>query len=310
MSYLKNFMTKNSKKIVTHNGSFHADDIFSCATITLMLEKKGETFEIFRTRDKDIIEAGDYVFDVGGYHDADKNRFDHHQKGGAGKRENNSIEYAAFGLVWKKFGIEICETQDIVDFLDQRLVSPVDAGDNGFDLVENKYEVSPYYIQHFFNAMRPTWLEKAENKDITDDEMFLKCVEIAKVILGREIIQAKDALLAEKKVIALYNSAPDKRIIVLDKDYSYENILNSFPEPLYVIYERVSDKLWGARAVRKDTKTFKNRKDFPASWAGLKDEELEKVTGVEGATFCHKGLFLVVAKTKEAAIKLAQIAVE
>ncbi|MFA5931923.1 MAG: MYG1 family protein [Candidatus Paceibacterota bacterium] len=300
-------MTNNkNKKIVTHNGSFHADDIFSCATISLMLEKEGKTFEIFRTRDEGIIENGDYVFDVGGIHDTEKNRFDHHQKGGAGKRPNNDIEYAAFGLVWKKFGIEICGTQRVVDYIDQRLVSPVDAGDNGFDLVENKYDVSPYYIQHFFNAMRPTWLEKSESSEITDDKMFLKCVEIAKVILSREIIQAKDALLAEEKVLALYNSAEDKRIIVLDKDYSYEHILNNFPEPLYVIYERVSDNLWGVRAVRKDTKTFKNRKDFPASWAGLRDEELEQESGVKGAVFCHKGLFLVVAKTKEAAIALAQ----
>jgi uncharacterized UPF0160 family protein len=303
-------MITNNRKIVTHNGSFHADDIFSCATLSLMLEKEGKTFEIFRTRDKGIIEAGDYVFDVGGFYDADNNRFDHHQKGGAGKRINNGIEYAAFGLVWKKFGIEICGTQAIVDYIDQRLVSPVDAGDNGFDLVENKYDVSPYYIQHFFNAMRPTWLEKSEGIKITDDAMFLKCVEIAKIILSREITQAKDALLAEEKVIELYNNATDKRIVILDKDYSYEHILNNFPEPLYVIYKRVSDDLWGVRAVRKDTKTFKNRKDFPTSWAGLKDEELEQESGVKGAVFCHKGLFLVVAKTKEAAIKLAQIAVE
>ena len=48
---------------------------------------------------------------------------------------------------------------------------------------------------------------------------------------------------------------------------------------------------------------------FSAPWAGLRSEELQKITGVEDAIFAI-GDFLVVAKTKEGAIKLAQIAVE
>jgi uncharacterized UPF0160 family protein len=64
------------------------------------------------------------------------------------------------------------------------------------------------------------------------------------------------------------------------------------------------------RAVRDDPKTFINRKNFPKLWAGLRDEELQNVTGVKDAVFCHRGLFLAVANSKEGAIKLAQIAVE
>jgi uncharacterized UPF0160 family protein len=40
----------------------------------------------------------------------------------------------------------------------------------------------------------------------------------------------------------------------------------------------------------------------------LKDEELQKISGVSDATFCHRGLFLAGAKSKEGAIKLAEIA--
>ena len=95
---------KKSKKIlVTHNGSFQSDDIFAAAAISILLEKAGEPYEIIRTRDPEIIKTGDYVFDVGGIHDEATNRFDHHQIGGAGKRENG-LEYSSFGLVWKKFG--------------------------------------------------------------------------------------------------------------------------------------------------------------------------------------------------------------
>lgn len=296
---------ENKKKLITHNGSFHADDIFACATLSFFLEKGNQEFEIIRTRDEKLIKSGDYVFDVGGIYDSESNRFDHHQIGGAGKRPSG-IEYAACGLVWKKFGAELSGSKEAANLIDERLFAPVDAGDNGLDLVENKYQTTPYFIQHAFYAMRPTWREE----NLTDDEMFLKCVIFAKEILAREIIQAQDAFLAEEMVNSIYEKTEDKRIIILDKNYPYEYTLNNFPEPLYVIYPRESDDHWGIRAVRKDPKTFINRKNFPKLWAGVRDEELQNITGVRDAIFCHRGLFLAVAGTKEGAIKLAQIAVE
>ena len=142
MSCLKNSMeNNNNKKLITHDGSFHADDIFAAAAISMMLEKEGKSFEIIRTRDPEVINTGNkdekYVFDVGGVYDEEKNLFDHHQKGGAGKGPHN-IEYAAFGLVWKKFGEIIAGGEKEAEVINKRLCVPIDAWDNGFDLVENK----------------------------------------------------------------------------------------------------------------------------------------------------------------------------
>lgn len=298
----------NIKKLVTHNGSFHSDDIFACATLCLMLEKRGEQFEIIRTRDPEIIKNGDYVFDLGGIYDAGTNRFDHHQVGGAGGRsfDGVKIEYSSAGLIWKKFGIEICESPKIVDILDKKLIAPIDADDNGVDLVLNKFKISPYLIKHLFSAMRPTWREE----DLSKDKMFLKSVEIAKIILSREIIQAQDIVLAEDSVISIYNKTQDKKIIVLDNKYPFENILNNFQEPIFAVYPRKVTGDWAAESIRDDLKNFKNRKNFPKSWAGLFNEELQKISNVNDAIFCHRGLFVAVAKSKEGAIKLAQIAVE
>ncbi len=314
MNYSKSSIMSTVKRLITHDGSFHADDIFACATLCLVLEKNNEQFEIIRTRDEKIIKnakADDsYVFDIGGVYDEKENRFDHHQIGGAGRRVSSvgqiPIEYSSFGLVWKKFGKILTDNSKVAEMIEKRLAMPVDAFDIGIDLVENKYEVRPYYIQHFFMAMKPTW--KEENLNIND--MFLKCVEIAKEILKREIIQAEDICLAEKSVISIYENTKDRRIIVLDKNYPSEIILNNFPEPLFVVYPRSSDGFWGVKAVGEDPRTFVNRKNLPKLWAGLRDEELENVTGVPGAIFCHRGLFFAVAKTKEGAMKLAQIAVE
>ena len=176
------------------------------------MEKSGEEFKIIRTRDEKEIKSGDYVFDVGGIYDEKTNRFDHHQIGGAGKRANG-IEYSSFGLVWKKFGKILASGNEAVEIIDKRLAAPVDAFDNGFDLVENKYEVTPYYIQHFFLSMRPTWKEE----NLSKDEMFLKSVEFAKNILNREIIQVEDALSAEESVISIYKNTQDKRIIICNR---------------------------------------------------------------------------------------------
>jgi len=307
-----NIFKKSCKKLVTHNSSFHSDDIFAAATISLYLESLGEKFEIIRSRDQKVIDTGDYVFDVGGVYDPTMNRFDHHQVGGAGRREDEpKIEYASFGLVWKKFGEKLCGSDKVALAVDRKLVAPVDAGDNGFNLVENKYDVAPYLVQNFFSSMGPTWQESSVNRD----KFFLECVEIAKKILSREITQARDGVLAEDLVVSIYNKTKDKRIIVLDKNYPFEYALHEFTEPLFVVYPRESsedgggtEKIWGVKAVRENLGSFKNRKDFPAAWAGLRDGELQNITGVTDAVFCHRGLFMAVAKSKEGAIKLAELA--
>ena len=72
------------KTIVTHNGNFHADDVFSIAAFKSIFP----SFKLIRTRDAELIAKADIVIDVGGEYDPDTDRFDHHQRGGAGEREN------------------------------------------------------------------------------------------------------------------------------------------------------------------------------------------------------------------------------
>jgi uncharacterized UPF0160 family protein len=311
MNYLKNITMidlnineNQKKKLVTHDGAFHADDIFATAALSIMLEKENTDFEVIRSRDPKVWKTGDYVYDVCGVYDEASNRFDHHQIGGAGKSARG-IEYSSLGLVWKKFGEKIAGSKRAAEIIEKRLCAPIDAADNGFDLAENKYDVAPYYIQSMFSAMTPTWKET----DVNIDEVFLKCVEIAKEVLKREIVQAKDLLEAEEAVVATYNNSEDKRIVVLEKSYPFEYFLDAFPEPLFAVYPRKTGG-WGVKAIRNDPKTFNNRKNLPKIWAGLSDEEFVNVSGVADALFCHRQLFLAGAKSKEGAIKLAQIAVE
>jgi uncharacterized UPF0160 family protein len=50
------------------------------------------------------------------------------------------------------------------------------------------------------------------------------------------------------------------------------------------------------------------KKSFPEEWGGLEKDKLSEISNVSDATFCHRGLFLAGATTKEGAIRLAEIA--
>lgn len=56
-------ITKGINNVVTHNGSFHADDVFACATLYVLLNGR---IRVTRTRETELIEKADVVFDVVG----------------------------------------------------------------------------------------------------------------------------------------------------------------------------------------------------------------------------------------------------
>lgn len=298
------FLFSKKPIIVIHNGSFHADDVFACATLLLVLNDRAK---IIRTRDEEIIKKGDYVVDVGGIYNPDTNRFDHHQKEGAGKREN-TIPYASFGLVWKKFGEDLCGSAEVAKIIDQKLVQPIDAGDNGIDISKPIFEgISDYNIGLVVSSFRPTWQE-----NISSDKTFPRAVKLAKEVLLNEIKRIKASFHARKVIVDAYNKVIDKRIIIIDEPVKRDDVvatLVSFPEPLFGIYPN-KYKDWQVVAIRKAMESFELRKKLPKNWAGLREEELTQVTGVPDAIFCHKDLFLAGAKSKEGAIKLAQLALK
>ena len=287
-------------RIITHNDRFHADDVFTMATLRILLGDK--ITEVIRTRDEDIIRTGDIVFDVGNVYDPEMNRFDHHQKEGAGTRANG-VPYASFGVVWKKWGAELCGSQLAADMVDEKLVMPIDASDNGFKLYEYVVEGSKEYVMDTIcGSFGSTWKEE-ENYD----EQFFGMVDIAEKILLREIQVAQDKAEAVPLVQQVYEAAEDKRIVVLEVGLPWKSVLEPHEEVLFVISPNVEKTQWRVNTVQ--SAGYVNRKSFPAEWAGLRNEELARVSGVEDATFCHRMLFLAVATSKEGALALAKKAI-
>lgn len=304
--------TYSRKKLITHDGSFHSDDLFACATLCLYLENKGVEPEIIRSREEEIINTGDYVFDVGGVYDPDNNRFDHHQKDAPAPRANG-IPYASFGLVWKYFGLELSDgKQEVWEMIDRKMACPIDAIDNGVDIVEPKFEnIFPYSGDQPFLVFSPTWKERDENIN----EVFIEQVAKAKEVLKREIKVALDDREAMDILRKDYEEAQDKRIIITDYSfprYLYQSFLSVLLEPVYLVYPGVYGNNWKVEAIRKDLETYESRKSLPEAWRGFMngDPKLAEVTGVEDALFSHRNGFLITAKTREGALELARKALE
>lgn len=297
------FFTKK-KILVTHNGSFHADDLFATAVLSILNEGN---IEIIRTREPKIFETGDYVYDVGGEYDADKNRFDHHQRSGAGLRENG-IPYSSFGLVWDKYGETICGNREVANIIDQKIVCPIDAVDNGFDISKSLIEgVRPYYADQVFLNNIPTW--KEDNSNI--DQIFEEQVALVCILLKREIKVAADDIEGKNIIIKAYENSFDRRIVILENDfprYLFQGILSALPEPIYLVYPSSHSSVWKVEAINKSPDTMDSRKLLPGSWRGFmdNDEKLKENTGVIDAMFCHRAGFLITALSKEGAIELAE----
>jgi uncharacterized UPF0160 family protein len=293
-------------RIATHSGNFHADDVFAVATLLLLLEKDGHDVEIVRTRDAAIIDTADYVVDVGGKNDPNDNQFDHHQQGGAGERADG-IPYAAFGLVWKKYGEKVAGSRRIAQDIDEKLVQTIDAMDNGVDIFSGNQHMYRYLIHDLVFSFKPSWKEK--NRSF--DESFAEVVTFAKRLLEREIVLARDNEEGEAHVLEAYYNADDKRLLVLDDEYPWQQVLVNYPEVLYVVSPDDDGRgNWKVRAVRDSVLGFENRKDLPVAWAGLRGKDLQKITGVEDAQFCHNKRFIAIAGSKEGALELARQALE
>ncbi|MBP9771999.1 MAG: MYG1 family protein [Candidatus Pacebacteria bacterium] len=295
-------------RIVTHNAGFHADDVFGVTALTLLFGK--ENIEVIRTRDPAIIATGDYVLDVGDVYDPENNRFDHHQRGGAGAREN-AIPYAAFGLVWKKFGADIAGSAELAEIIDRELVQPIDAWDNGVSLYTSSHpsKVTPVSIGSAITSFEPAW---GEERDY--DRAFSEAVAFTTQFLLRKITHTKANVRAARIIREAYEKASDKKLILVEVDSPISRglisaVLCEYSDTIFFVRQH-ENGTWQVVCVGDMDDHFARRKDLPESWAGKRGVELAEITGVPDALFCHNKRFMAVAESKEGALALARLALE
>jgi len=289
-------------RVATHDGSFHADEVFALAALSLL----GEPLEIVRTRDPDVLAGCDARVDVGFRADPATGDFDHHQRDGAGARPNG-VRYASFGLVWREHGAALCGGDaGVAARVDESLVQGVDANDTGQALAEaSEGGIRAMTVSGVVGAFNPTWEEEPTPE--AERARFDEALAIAAAVLRREIASAGAAQRAAELVAAAVerSKAADPRLVALDRNVPWkEVVVTRAPDAWFVVYPKRQG--WGLEAVPRELGSFDNRHDLPAEWAGLDGPALAEVTGVEDALFAHAKRFLVVARSREGIDALAE----
>jgi len=273
------------KSFGTHDGSFHADEVTACALLLMfdLIDRE----KIHRTRDMTELDKCEYVCDVGGIYDSKIKRFDHHQKEYTG-------ELASAGMVLLYLKNQGLMDKTLYDHLNNSLVKSVDAHDIG------KSEGRGYSFSQIIANFLPIDYNSSSKEKY---QGFLNAVEFTLAHLKRmqdRFFYTRKCLDKVEKVMQIKN-----KYLIFDESIPW---LDAFFElggeahpALFIIMPTQTH--WKLRAIPPDTKSrMRVRLPLPLEWAGLHLEDLQKVSKIDGAIFCHKGRFISIWKTKEDAI--------
>lgn len=297
--------------LVTHSGGFHADELLSSVILTRLFPNA----PIVRSRAPNWITPGSdrIIYDVGGAYDAEAGIFDHHQRG-APLREDGS-PYSSFGLIWKHFGREYLAAFGVPEAhidtvhagFDQKFVLPVDLLDNGALDPSTAGQLAGMTLPSLLETLKPAFDEKAEG---ADDHAFHNALTIARAFVEASIRQRAAKLRAETMVLDAITVAGENRVLELPMGMPFRSavVQSGADHLLFVVHPR--DKDWCVTGIRSGDEGFELRADLPAAWAGLTNGDLEKASGVAGASFCHNARFIAAAQTREAALAMAELAVK
>ncbi|SCX02893.1 hypothetical protein DSM25558_0501 [Agrobacterium sp. DSM 25558] len=296
--------------LVTHSGGFHADELLSSVILTRLFPQA----KIVRSRALDWITPSTdrIIYDVGGAYDAETHIFDHHQRG-APLREDGQ-PYSSFGLIWKHYGHQYLAASGVPEAhieaihtsFDTGFVLPIDLMDNGALSPATAGLLAGLTLPALLETLKPVF---DNNDPEADDLAFHAALAIARSFVEASIGKKAAKLRAESLVLDAIEKTGEGRVLELPLGMPFRPavVKAGADHLLFVVHPR--DKDWCLTGIRRADDGFELRADLPAAWAGLTNGDLETASGVEGATFCHNGRFIAAAKTREAALAMAEIAV-
>ncbi|MBC2582602.1 MYG1 family protein [Clostridium sp. DJ247] len=290
---------KSFKRVGTHDGRFHADEVMATSILKEIFQ-----IELVRTRDIELLDELDIVYDVGG------GEFDHH--GIKKVYREDGIPFAACGLIWNKFGRDVVrlknpalneeEIESVIHYVDRVLIEGIDALDNGVRI--NDGEIPIMSISSIISGFNPFW-----SSEKSEDDTFNEAVKLASIILNNTINFRFSVLKSREYVERAYENRRIPEILVLETYCPYREALQDIDdrkEVLFIVYPRKDS--YALQTVRGTS--GEDLKQLPEAWAGKRDDELADITGVHDAVFCHTGRFIAVAKSFEGIIKLAKLSID
>ena len=332
------------RRIGTHSGTFHADEVTGMMLLKNFVSEF-QNAEIVRTRDAGVLASLDLIIDVGGEYNHQMRRYDHHQKGFSETfSDQHKTKLSSAGLVFKHYGEEILrntlvhifdveqaidkkynvdlnidELAALKNFIYNDFIEFIDGVDNG--ITQYPKEVTPRYKSQYTDLC--SRISRLNNRgtgkeNLSQDELFTKAMVIAKEDFVYEVICkyvdkyigltiVKEALAKRKHV---HHSG---KIVHMETPCSWKEALmkleKSEPDEQQVLFVLYHDKLDGnyrVQAVPVSQGSFELRCGLKEEWRGLRDEELEKTSGIPDAVFCHINGFIGVGKTFECVLEMAK----
>lgn len=273
---------------LTHSGKFHADDVFSAALLKLL----NPSIHIVRVFDipKDF---DGLAFDIG------YGRYDHHQDDS--ELRDNGVPYAAFGLLWRDFGETLLKKVGCPPTLAAEEAARFDGGFiQSLDYSDNTGHENP--LSGIISDFNPRW-----DSDDAPDQRFEDAVHFAMTVMNRKLENILSVHRATTLVETALRAAKDN-IVVLPRFAPWRKVLVP-SDAVFVVYPAQRGG-YSAQVIPEDTETKAPKCNFPEEWAGQRERELARISGITTLTFCHKGRFLISAGTLDDTIKACQLALE
>jgi uncharacterized UPF0160 family protein len=187
------------------------------------------------------------------------------------------------------------------DHLNRGLIMGVDAHDNGYAKIEMGTASFSQIVSNFLPI----------EYEATDEEMNRSFFQAVDFVVGHlQRFQKRLAYSHACQAAVREKMVESTKALVFDQSLPWlENFFELGGEnhpALFVVMP--SGPHWKLRAIPPSlSDRMKVRKALPESWAGLRDEELRKKSGISGAIFCHKGRFISIWKTKQDALKALEL---
>lgn len=318
------------KKIGTHNGTFHCDEVLACFFLRQLPEYKDA--EIIRTRDPAELAKCDIVVDVGGEFDPKKHRYDHHQRGFGDSFQSLCAEkpwvtkLSSAGLVYLHFGRQLLaqltqlkegdrQLEVLFDKMYENFVEEVDAVDNGISQCEGE---ARYSVGSTLSArvghLNPCWNSKSQDTE----EGFKKAL----VLVGEEFLDRLDyyrsawlpaRVVVEEAIKARHQADPSGEVLVFSQGgcpwkehlFALEKELKVDTPLKFALYPDQNGQ-WRVQCVPAGLNTFQNRLSLLEEWCGVRDQVLSDLSGIKDCIFVHAGGFIGGNKTKEGALEMAR----
>lgn len=296
--------------LVTHSGGFHADELLSSVILTQLYPDA----RLVRSRDADVIApgAGKIIYDVGRDYDADAGIFDHHQRPNPLREDGQP--YSSFGLIWRHYGLNYlralevpeADVEDIHRSIDTGFVLPIDLLDNGALEPSVAGPLAGMTLPVLLESLKPAF--DARDPE-ADDQAFMAALPVARAFVEAAVRGKAAKSRAEAMVMQAIEAAGAGHVLELPQGMPFRSAVEKAGADhlLFVVHPRGTD--WALTTIRKSGDSFEARADLPEAWAGLNDVALEEASGVPGAVFCHNARFIAVAQTREAILRMAEIAV-